>query len=189
MYDRIDQEELDEILAEDKANEEDDNPTDTAEAEEKDEEEAAHDDDADDETEEEADEEPVPEPEPLRVQPQRNRRPPERLTYAQAKVKKKVEFEIPEDSDEVEEYDPQYAMLLARCMAEINAKVTTQGASYGQQYILQKGLMKFKKAGEQAAGKELEQLHKRNCFTPIDVNTLSPEEKRKTMEALMFLTE
>ncbi|MGC9294940.1 MAG: hypothetical protein ACP5E8_06680, partial [Thermoplasmata archaeon] len=91
--------------------------------------------------------------------------------------------------EDVEEYDQQYAMLIANCMAEINAKATMYGSCYGQQYILQKGLKKFKKAGEDAASKELEQLHKRNCFTPMDVTKLSPEEKRKTMEALMFLTE
>ncbi|MGC8466570.1 MAG: hypothetical protein ACP5O0_11715, partial [Acidimicrobiales bacterium] len=88
-----------------------------------------------------------------------------------------------------EEYDQQYAMLIANCMAEINAKATMYGSCYGQQYILQKGLKKLKKAGGNAASNELEQLHKRNCFTPMDVTKLSPEEKRKTMEALMFLTE
>ncbi|MGC8497872.1 MAG: hypothetical protein ACP5NL_07805, partial [Thermoplasmata archaeon] len=66
-------------------------------------------------------------------------------------------------------------------MTEINSKATTLGASFAQQYILQKGFMKLKKAGD-------EQLHK-NCFTPIDVTKLSADEKRKTMEALMFLTE
>ena len=35
--------------------------------------------------------------------------------------------------------------------------------------------------------KELEQLHKQKCFSPIDVSKLTPEEKRKTVEALMFL--
>ncbi|MGC8561492.1 MAG: hypothetical protein ACP5O1_12560 [Phycisphaerae bacterium] len=74
-------------------------------------------------------------------------------------------------------------------MLEEYAKATMYGSCYGQQYILQKGLKKFKKAGEDAASKELEQLHKRNRFTPMNVTKLSPEEKRKTMEALMFLTE
>ncbi|MGC9211832.1 MAG: hypothetical protein ACP5FU_06760 [Nitrososphaeria archaeon] len=82
----------------------------------------------------------------------------------------------PEDD---EEYDQQYAMLIANCMAEINAKATMYGSSYGRQLILQKGLKKFKKAGEDAAGKELEQLHKRNCFTPMDVTKLSPVEKKE----------
>ncbi|MGC8483972.1 MAG: hypothetical protein ACP5OE_10065, partial [Thermodesulfobium sp.] len=62
---------------------------------------------------------------------------------------------------------------------EINAKATMYGSCYGQQFILQKGLKKFKKAGEDAASRELEQLHIRNCFTPVDVTKLSPEEKKK----------
>ncbi|MGC8533884.1 MAG: hypothetical protein ACP5MV_04655, partial [Candidatus Parvarchaeum sp.] len=88
--------------------------------------------------------------------------------------------------EDVEEYNQQYAMLIAKCMAEINAKATMYGSCYGQQYILQKGLKKFKKAGEDAAGKELEQLHKRNCFTPMDVTKLSPEEKGKQWRHLCF---
>ena len=40
-----------------------------------------------------------------------------------------------------------------------------------------------------AASKELDQLHQRNCFTPLDVSQLSASEKCKAMESLMFLTE
>ncbi len=64
-----------------------------------------------------------------------------------------------------------------------------QGASFAQQHILQKGLKKYGDRGSAAATKELDQLHQQNCFTPIDVAALSPEEKRKAMEALMFLSE
>jgi hypothetical protein len=35
----------------------------------------------------------------------------------------------------------------------------------------------------------MDQLHKRNCFTPIDVAELTAEEKRKTVDALMFISE
>ncbi len=90
------------------------------------------------------------------MQPPRKRQAPERLTYAQSKNKnKRVEFDITVDPENVEEYDLQYAMLLACCMVEINAKTTMHGSSYGQQCILQKGLKIFKKAGEDAAGTEL----------------------------------
>ncbi|MGC9166025.1 MAG: hypothetical protein ACP5GU_10025, partial [Thermoprotei archaeon] len=127
-----------------------------------------------------AQEDPEPEAQPERVQPPRNRQAPERLTYAQSKGKEKhVKFDINVNPENVEEYNQQYAMLIAKCMAEINAKATMYGSCYGQKYILQKGLKKFKKAGEDAAGKELEHLHKRNCFAPIDVTKLCPEEKRR----------
>ncbi|MGC8479897.1 MAG: hypothetical protein ACP5M9_04545 [Candidatus Micrarchaeia archaeon] len=47
--------------------------------------------------------------------------------------------------ENVEEYNQQYAMLIAKCMAEINAKAAIYGSSYGQQYILKKGLKKLKR--------------------------------------------
>ena len=37
--------------------------------------------------------------------------------------------------------------------------------------------------------KELDQLHKRMCFTPVDINDLTTSEKKKSMEAMMLLTE
>ena len=79
------------------------------------------------------------------------------------------------------------AFLVARLMVDINLKTTSQGASFVQQYILQKGLKKFGDEGRKAATKEADQLHNRNCFTPISVKDLTPEEKRKAQEALMFL--
>ena len=60
----------------------------------------------------------------------------------------------------VEEYNPQLAMVIACYMTNINAKVTAQGATFSQQYILQKGLKKFEQRGTQAAFKELDQLHR-----------------------------
>ncbi|MGC9215006.1 hypothetical protein [Athalassotoga sp.] len=186
-FDRVDQQEIDEILA-DTTKKEEANPTDMEdnEAEEQQEEEAQED-DAQEDPEQEPNQMPEPEAQPERVQPPRNRQAPERLTYAQSKGKEKhVKFDINVNPEDVEEYNQQYAMLIAKCMAEINAKATMYGSCYGQQYILQKGLKKFKKAGEDAAGKELEQLHKRNCFTPMDVTKLSPEEKKKQWRHLCF---
>ena len=44
-----------------------------------------------------------------------------------------------------------------------------EGASFGQQYILQKVLKKFGDHGSKSAAKEIDQLHQQNCFNPIDV--------------------
>ncbi|MGC8532998.1 MAG: hypothetical protein ACP5M1_13270, partial [Acidiphilium sp.] len=115
---------------------------------EEDQEEEAIQDNVKQEHEEEANQEPQPE----QMQPARNRKTPERLTYAQTKH---VEFDVTVDAEIVEEYNPQLAMVIARCMTEINSKAMTLGAGFAQQYILQKGLMKFKRAGEQAASKNL----------------------------------
>ena len=41
----------------------------------------------------------------------------------------------------------------------------------------------------EGARKEADQLHRRNCFRPVDVSTLTPAEKRKAAEGMMLLTE
>ena len=35
----------------------------------------------------------------------------------------------------------------------------------------------------------MEQLHKRTCFTPINIADLTPEEKKQVMDSLIFLVE
>ena len=74
-------------------------------------------------------------------------------------------------------------------MSEMNARAMSQGACFGQQYLLKKGLEKFGERGTKANEKELRQLHDRTCFRPISIADMTPEEKMKAMEALMFLTE
>ena len=79
-------------------------------------------------------------------------------------------------SNKCESYSPQLAMVYARIIANINARVTAEGASFGQQYMLQKGLKKWSTRGANAATKEVDQLHQRNCFSPIDVSKLTRDE-------------
>ena len=62
-------------------------------------------------------------------------------------------------------------------------------ASFVQQYILREGLKVFGKPGYDAAMKEIEQLHSRESFEPVAVDKMTAEEKKKAVEALMFLTE
>ena len=50
-------------------------------------------------------------------------------------------------------------------------------------------MKKFGDKGKKAATEELDQLHKRNCFEPIDVSKLTTTEKKKAMDSLLFLTE
>ena len=87
------------------------------------------------------------------------------------------------------EYKNTHAMLIARCMDDINNRVTTRGASFAQQFLLQKGLKVLGEHGHEAATKEMDQLHRQNFFTPISVKDMTSTERRKAMEALMFLTE
>mgnify|MGYP001790741643 FL=1 len=56
-------------------------------------------------------------------------------------------------------------------------------------YSLTKGIKKFKKKGYDAAKGEMKQLHDRSCWQPIDVSTMTPTEKAKALESLIFLVE
>ena len=91
--------------------------------------------------------------------------------------------------DKVQEYDEADACYLAQTIIEFNQGVTEEGVQFSQQYMFRNGVKKFGKRGEEAASKELDQLYRRNCFTPLDVSTLTPSEKEKAQEGLMFLSE
>jgi hypothetical protein len=78
---------------------------------------------------------------------------------------------------------------MARLINDLNSKVTIQGASFAQQYLIQKGLKVFGHEGRKASMKEMDQLHRWNCFTPITIADLTPIERRRAQQALMFLTE
>jgi hypothetical protein len=95
----------------------------------------------------------------------------------------------PSGPEALEEYGYAEGLLYARLIDHMNTKVATSGECFGQQHFLQKGLKLFGKRGEDGAMKEMAQLHNRVCFRPIDVSTLTIEEKRKAQEALMFLSE
>jgi hypothetical protein len=75
-------------------------------------------------------------------------------------------------------------------MSNINSKATIHhGANFAQQCIVQLGLKKFGQCGADTATKEMDQLHQRNSFMPIDVATMTSDEQQKTVDALMFLGE
>ena len=79
--------------------------------------------------------------------------------------------------------------MLARIIDDLNFLQVQAKPDFGQQYILQTGLKLFGSRGREATGKELKQLHDRVCFKPILVSEMSPTEKKKAQDALMFLTE
>ena len=74
-------------------------------------------------------------------------------------------------------------------MDDINNRVTPCGVSFVQQFLLHKGLKVFGEHGHEAATKEMDQLHRQNCFTLISVKDMMPTERRKAKGATMFLTE
>jgi len=99
--------------------------------------------------------------------------------------------EVLPDPDSIQDYTFDDAMVIAQLMHEIRDDVIEQehDASFAQQYFLHKGLAKFQEKGKQAATKELGQMHNRVCFTPVSISSLSPTERKRAQEALMFLTE
>jgi len=201
-YDTVDQAEIDELYAE-PGQHQDTNPTDSnqnndqAEADEAD---APADNTVTDESSEDSESENT-------SRPQRTRKAPDRLSpsnFNQVKMKTikfaddefyKLEMrhnlttQTKPDPDSSMEYDPNFAMVIARFITELNSRGTANGVSFGQQHILQKGLKIFGERGSAAALKEVKQLHDRICFSPIDVSDMTPTEKQKAMEALLFLTE
>jgi hypothetical protein len=87
------------------------------------------------------------------------------------------------------EYGSNQAMLIARFIHDITRNVNEHGASFAQQYILQKGLKVFGKMGHESSKKEIDQLHRRTCFAPLKVKEMKPSERKKEQMALIFLTE
>jgi hypothetical protein len=67
--------------------------------------------------------------------------------------------------------------------------VNKHGASFAQQYMLQKGLKVFGNKRHEASMKEIDQLHKRTCFAPLKGKEMKPSKRKKAQIALMFLTE
>ena len=57
----------------------------------------------------------------------------------------------------------------------------------GHEYGLKHGLRMFGEEGMKAAYKEMEQLHLRNCFEPLNADSLTGEKKRKALNSLLFL--
>jgi hypothetical protein len=76
------------------------------------------------------------------------------------------------DEGQSKEYSPSDAMLMARLIYNLNTRVVREGASFAQQYLLNKGLKIFGQKGRDASKKEMEQLHRRSCFTPKSITIL-----------------
>ena len=79
--------------------------------------------------------------------------------------------------------------ITVNVMVDIRNKTMERGASFAQQYPLKKGLQVFGEAGKVAALKEVDQLYKRSCLTPINVKDFSNRERRKAQFAIMLLTQ
>ena len=193
-YGRIDQEEIDKLLAEpsDINYKKNSNPTN-------------NDDPLSDDGNNDTDEVPGKR---TSVSPTITQTEPYRWTYSQKQTTKpkKVKFydeewhklevchrlkktQLSPNPKEDRDYTPQIPIVMAFVMNNINNMTMDEGASFSQQYILQKGLKKFRDWRSKAAAKEMDQLHQGNCFTNIYVAELILQDKGKDMEALMCLND
>ena len=70
-------------------------------------------------------------------------------------------------------YATLHAMLIPHIMNELSSKMRRQGASSAQQHLLHKDLKVFGRKGHEASAKEINQLYRRNCFSPISVASMT----------------
>ena len=61
--------------------------------------------------------------------------------------------------------------------------------SFIETFSLKRGIAKFGEPGREAAKAEMKQLHERTAFTPLHPEEMTPAERRKTLESLIFLVE
>jgi hypothetical protein len=109
-------------------------------------------------------------PAPLR-RSTRNRNPVQRLDPMMS-GKRHAEVTLPVVKDVSNHTQPDYDFVMFQCMMQLSMKA---------------GLKRFGQQGEEAATKELSQLHLRNTFLPIDWETLTPDARKSMMESHMFL--
>jgi hypothetical protein len=64
------------------------------------------------------------------------------------------------DNEQTIEHGSNQTMLIARFKQDITMSINEHGASFVQQYILQKGLKVFGKQGHNALMNEIDQLHR-----------------------------
>ena len=135
------------------------------------------------------DDESIPEPVPPLRRSTRVRRAPELLKPSMAQIENQnnINFQSPIRDEDV--YSVEMAPLIAQFIVKCNGEATRLETSNGMQYVLQKGLKVFGEKGREAAIKEVKQMLQRTCFVPISVKELTPEERRRTVEAILLLTE
>ena len=159
-------------------------------------------------TQEEPDEEPVEEDEPVDEpveepvqdeeeadEPRRSTRhnigvsePP--LNIASTSGQSYLNLDQPNDND-IALALSQYAVNFLMSVKEGSKiyKFTKKGNSFLTTYSFKKGLKKFGQDGFNSAMKEMGQLHNRDCWKPIDPSTITPTERKKALQSLIFLVQ
>jgi hypothetical protein len=115
-----------------------------------------------------------------------------KVVFAEDKLKQleychNLVLQVKPTEEQTIEYGSSQGMLIARFIQDITRNVNEHGASFAQQYIVQKGLKVFGNKGHKASKKEIDQLHRRMCFAPLMVKEMKPSERKKAQMELMFL--
>ena len=90
------------------------------------------------------------------------------------------------------EYEEHEAVVLGQFIMEHQTPgvlAEIDEVTFAQTYNVNQAIKKFGDDGYQAVFKEFKQLHERECFKPVDVNTLSREERKRALESLAFVTQ
>ena len=119
----------------------------------------------------------------------RERRAPEKLSYAQA-VTCDSKVDIPHNiltqainEDRRVTYTKEQAAILAQLIAEIRESFVVHGMAFAQRYSYKKGVEELGEAARKGAYAEVEQMHRRNAFEPIHVKNMTVAEKRKATQS------
>ena len=115
-----------------------------------------------------------------RFQPTFERQYPKQYNHLITQTTEKTQYDV--DMAKI-------AALYIDSMNEISLQAQETGASFVETYNLRKGLIKFGDRGRKAAYKEMQQLHDRVCFRPIDPSTMTETERKRSLESLIFLVE
>ena len=109
---------------------------------------------------------------------------PERLNLLQCHMQAQ--------GQEEESYTVDTAKVIATTMHHINmvlCKKEHKHHSFVETYSLKRGIKTFGKRAEEGAAHEMQQLHKRTAFAPINVANITPKERSRAMESFIFLVE
>jgi len=72
-------------------------------------------------------------------------------------------FKAPLSATVDQEHNLMQALHIAKVIMETRNGVSEHGASFSQNCTCQKGVKMFGEKGRKATGKEMDQLHQRNC--------------------------
>ena len=84
---------------------------------------------------------------------------------------------------------PAMAQFIQRANQLYHDEPVEGVASLGQQHLLPKGLKIWGEKAKAAARKEMDQLHNRKAFAPVNPDECTESELNKAQSALMFVTE